>query len=178
MAAPGEGPVTETPEDRPAAGRPPSDTDLQAQVEDLKAKLEATAKQVLYLTAEAENVRKAATRERTEFARFAAQDLLARLLPILDELDAAFGALPEEHGRGVRLVRDNLAKALTEAGLKEIAADHQRFDPYLHEAVEVVTDSPLEDGTVMRVLRKGYTHNARVLRPSLVAVVKKGGAHA
>src|SRR6267378_457144 len=72
-----------------------------------------------YLQAEFENYRKRVERDAQTIVKFAHEDLLARLLPVLDEMDAAVDALTGEAGQGVRMVRDNLAKALREAGLQE-----------------------------------------------------------
>ncbi len=133
------------------------------------------AKTVLqYAQAEVENVRKASERDHAEYARQAAWNVLEKILPPLDDLDAAMAGLPPEHAAGLSMVRNNFLNALHEIGLAEIKADGLQFDPYKHEAVEVITDSNLEDGTVAKVLRKGYSYNLKVLRPALVAVVKRG----
>jgi len=157
----------------PAEEAEPS-PDLPAEVADLKMKLEEASRRLLYLQAEMENVRKAADRDRVEAGRFAAAMAVENLLPVLDDLDVAIGALPPEHAKGVALVRENAAKALGELGLREIPAEGRAFDPYVHEAVETVIEGEGKDGTVVRVLRKGYQVHSRVLRPSLVAVLKRG----
>jgi len=149
-----------------------------AEMAALRQKLENAQREQLYLRAEVENVRKAADREREDFHRRAAESVFERLLPTLDELEAALDGLPEEHAKGVAMVRENLLRSLAELGLHPIPAEGARFDPYRHEAADVVTDSPLEEGRVARVLRTGYLYGAKVLRPTLVAVVKKGGKDA
>src|SRR5216684_8041857 len=75
-----------------------------------------------------------------------------------------------EAGQGVRMVRDNLAKTLREAGLHEIPALGRPFDPYQMDAVEHVTEKDSKDGFVKKVLRKGYRLHDRVLRPAQVIV--------
>ena len=149
-------------------------TSAGAEMATLRQKLETAQREGLYLRAEVENVRKAAERERDDFHRRAAESVFERILPTLDELEAAIAALPEEHAKGVALVRDNLLRSLAEIGLHPIPSEGARFDPYRHEAVDVVTDSPLENGRVALVLRSGYLYGSKVLRPTLVAVVKKG----
>jgi len=168
-------PSPEDPEAGPAIAEvaEPS-TDLVGEVADLRAKLEEASRRLLYLQAEMENLRKAAERERLETGRYAAAMAVERILPFLDELDAAVSALPPEHAKGIALVRDNAAKALGELGLREIPAEGRVFDPYVHEAVETVVEGDGEDGAVVRVLRKGYQVHNKVLRPSLVAVLKRG----
>jgi molecular chaperone GrpE len=128
-----------------------------------------------YLQAEFENYRKRVERDAQAIVKFAHEGLLVRLLPVLDEMDAAAGALTAEAGQGVRMVRDNLAKTLREAGLQEISALGRPFDPYLMDAVEHVTEKDSKDGIVKKVLRKGYRLHDRILRPAQVSVVRNEG---
>jgi molecular chaperone GrpE (heat shock protein) len=145
--------------------------------DELLKQLEETRTALQYAQAEVENVRKASDRSRLEYAKQAAWGVLERVLPALDDLDAAVAGLPPEHAAGVSMVRNNLLNALREVGLEEIESDGVQFDPYKHEAVEVITDADLADGTVAKVLRKGYAYNKKVLRPALVAVVKRGDSN-
>jgi molecular chaperone GrpE len=128
-----------------------------------------------YLQAEFENYRKRVERDAQTIVKFAHEDLLVRLLPVLDEMDVAADALSGEAGQGVRMVRDNLAKALREAGLQEISALGRPFDPYLMDAVEHVTEKDSKDGIVKKVLRKGYRLHDRILRPAQVSVTRNEG---
>jgi molecular chaperone GrpE (heat shock protein) len=149
-----------------------------AEIASLRDKLETAEKEALYLQAEVQNAHKVAERERVEYAAHAAEEVLRKLLPALDELEAAVQSLPEDHARGVSMVQRNLLHALEDIGLRVIPAQGVRFDPFRHEAADVVTDSELEDGTIAKVLRTGYIYNLKVLRPALVAVAKRGGTSA
>ena len=128
-----------------------------------------------YLQAEFENYRKRVERDAEIVVKFAHEALLSRLLPVLDEMDAAVGTLEGETGKGIRMVRDNLMKALREAGLQEIPAIGLSFDPYLMDAVQLVSDKDSKDGIVKEVLRKGYRLHDRILRPAQVLVVRNQG---
>ena len=128
-----------------------------------------------YLQAEFENYRKRVERDAQTVVKFAHEGLLLRLLPVLDEMDAAVDASTGEAGQGIRMVRDNLVKALREAGLQEIPALGLAFDPYLMDAVEHVTENDSKDGIVKEVLRKGYRLHDRILRPTQVIVVRNEG---
>src|SRR5207253_9692933 len=110
-----KGPTVQTPDEAEA---------LRKENEQLLTKLK-------YLQAEFENYRKRPERDAEIVVKFAHEALLARLFPVLDEMDAAVQALQGEAGKGVRTVRDNLTKALREAGLQEIPAVGLPFDPYL-----------------------------------------------
>jgi len=143
--------------------------DLRRQNEELLTKLK-------YLQAEFENYRKRVDRDAATVVKFAHELLLSRLLPVVDEMDAAVAALEGKSAEGVRMVRDNLAKILQEAGLQEIPAAGRAFDPYEMDCIERVPDAEIKDGMVKAVVRKGYRLHDRVLRPAQVIVVKNGGA--
>ncbi|MCH8860809.1 MAG: nucleotide exchange factor GrpE, partial [Thaumarchaeota archaeon] len=42
-----------------------------------------------------------------------------------------------------------------------------------HEAISVVEDSSLDDGTITKEIRKGYISHNRVIRPTIVEISKK-----
>jgi len=155
-------------DETPAVAKEEEAEDLRPENEDLLTKLK-------YLQAEFENYRKRAERDAEIVIKFAHEALLARLLPVLDEMDAADAALQGDAGKGVRMVRDNLIKALREAGLQEIPALGMPFDPYLMDAVQQVSEKDSKDGFVKEVVRKGYRLHDRILRPAQVIVVRNQG---
>ncbi len=151
---------------------------VTAQVTELEAERkrnEELLSRLKYLQADFENYRKRAARETEAVIRFANEGLVARLLPVLDDFDAAIAQLDGEASKGVRMLRENLLRALAAAGLEEIPAAGTRFDPYVHDCVQQVPDPELEDGQVKEVVRKGYRLQDRVLRPAQVTVVKNEG---
>ena len=46
------------------------------------------------------------------------------------------------------------------------------FDPQTQQAISYEDTEDLPDGTVIKVLQRGFTINGRVLRPALVAVAR------
>ena len=74
---------------------------------------------------------------------------------------------------GITMVYNQLKAALAEAGLEEIDAADQRFDPNLHEAVSQQESADVPEGQVLRQLRKGYKLRERLIRPASVVVAKK-----
>lgn len=149
--------------------------DSTAEAESLRKERDEIVTRMKYLQADFENYRKRIAREAEAFAKFAHEDLLAHLLPVLDEFDAALAQLDGTAREGVAMVRDNLIKALQDAGLEEIPVQGQAFDPYLHDCVEQVQDPHAKDGLVKEVVRKGYRLRDRILRPAQVVVVKNQG---
>ena len=73
----------------------------------------------------------------------------------------------------MQLIFEQLKTALNNAGLEEIKAMDEEFDPNVHNAVMTETIEEKEDGTITKVLQKGYKLKDKVVRPSMVAVNKK-----
>ena len=154
-------------------------------IEALRADAEGQKDRALRALAEVENVRKRLERERddarlysvTRFARdlFTVADNLARALSHLpaesrDKADDALKAVLD----GVEATERELQAVLGRHGVKPIAADGQRFDPHLHQAIAEVPAEGAEPGTVVNVVQPGYTIGERLLRPAMVTVAKAG----
>lgn len=135
---------------------------------------------LLRVSADFENFKKRAARERQEAINFANQNLLQRLLPAMDNFDAALAATKNDGDpavealkRGVALIQSQLRAVLAEAGLEEIDAMGKPFDPNLHEAVAQQESADQPEGQVLQQLRKGYKLRERLIRPASVVVAKK-----
>jgi len=108
----------------------------------------------------------------------ASERLLTKLLPSLDALQQAVNAasgnslLPDETAVGLRMLQKQLTEILQSEGLEEIAAVGKQLDPELHEVVGYVESDEKPENIVVDEIRKGYTLNGKVIRPSLVVVSK------
>jgi molecular chaperone GrpE len=127
------------------------------------------------VAAEFANYRKRALREQEAFAARATERLVARLLPVLEDLERALEAA-EHHDEakvieGVGMTRSALAGVLSAEGVTEIATDGP-FDPHVHEALLVQPVEGVESGAVVEVVQKGYLLGDVVLRPSRVIVAE------
>ena len=154
---------------------PPKAPELQAELDASRLEVEELLTKLKYLQAEFENYRKRAVRDSEALVKYADEGTLLRLLPILDEFDAAVTGAEGVAGEGIRMMRANLVKALEDVGLQAIPDLGVPFDPYVHECVEQVSDPGAKDGVVREVVRKGYRLHDRVLRPAQVIVVNNGG---
>lgn len=125
--------------------------------------------------AEFSNYRKRQDREReAELRRISAQ-VLKRLLPPLDDLDRAMGAVPEEQQdspwvEGVRLIERKLRAILEEFDVQAIEAVGKPFDPHYHSALMRQESNEYPEGTVAQELQRGYMIGDEVLRPTVVSV--------
>jgi molecular chaperone GrpE len=130
-------------------------------------------------------MRRSAT-ERTEAVRFANSDIMRAVIPVLDDLDRAIEAASAKQVAsldralldGVKLVRENLLKALREQGLEIIESTGRPFDPHVHEAMMQQPSDEYPAGTVAAELAKGYRLRERTLRPAKVIVSQGPGSEA
>ena len=172
------------------AETPPSaDAELTPeQIEELKtraAKADENWERLLRTTADFENFKKRAAREKIEAAHYASVALLQKLLPVLDNFEMALAAAQTAQGdklaslsTGVTMIQQQLKNALTETGLEEIESAGLPFDPNLHEAVSQLETAEIPEGHVAQQLRKGYKLRERLLRPATVIVAKPPAGNA
>lgn len=152
-----------------------------AELDALKAKAEENWDRYVRLAAEFDNFKKRAARDRDDAVRYANQALLARLLPVLDNFEmaltaAAGGDSADSLRTGVNMILSQLKGVLAEAGVEEIDAMGQPFNPALHEAVSQRETVDAPEGQVVQQLRKGYKLRDRLLRPASVIVAKAPAA--
>jgi molecular chaperone GrpE len=127
------------------------------------------------LAADLQNLRRRADRERVEMQRFGAEPLTLSLLPVLDNLQRALAAAPEDDplAEGLRQVIRQFEEVLDAHGVRAVETVGQRFDPAHHEAVLTESNQELEEDTVTAELRPGYRMHGRVLRPAQVRVSRR-----
>ena len=157
-----------------------------AQLEELKeraSKAEEHWERLLRTTADFENFKKRAGREKQEAIKFANEGLLQKLVPVLDNFDMALSAAQTDQTdaaqslqTGINMIYQQLRNALLEAGLEEIDAADKPFDPNVHEAVSQRETAEVPEGHVVQQMRKGYKLRDRLLRPASVVVSKKPSA--
>jgi molecular chaperone GrpE len=162
-----------------APAAPPSPEEIE-QLRAQAAKAAENWDKLLRTTADLDNYKKRAARERQEAIAYANASLMQALLPILDNLDMALSAATgaaeptaKSLQTGVAMIGQQLRNALGEAGLEEIDAAGKAFDPNLHEAVSQQESEEVPEGQVFQQLRKGYKLRDRLLRPASVIVAKK-----
>jgi molecular chaperone GrpE len=132
---------------------------------------------LLRKTAEFDNYRKRIDRERQQVTEAAAADLIAELLPLVDDLERALKADAGDSGvdayrRGVELIHKQLVELLRKRGVRPIDAVGADFDPHYHQAVAHEHVEGRRDGEVTEEFRRGYMLGDRLLRPAMVKVAK------
>ncbi|MEQ1908556.1 MAG: nucleotide exchange factor GrpE [Vicinamibacterales bacterium] len=167
--------------DEPLTPQPSEDETSTAdqstsEIETLKRERDEHYDRLLRKTAEFDNYRKRVERERREQGDRAVVGLLEELLLVVDDFDLALTVDAGEGGapyrKGVELIHAKLHDMLRKQGVKAIEALGEDFDPNLHQAVMHEPSAHHREGEVIGELRKGYTLNDRLLRPSMVKVAK------
>ena len=147
----------------------------EVEIEKLVKEREDLYQRLARLQADFDNFRKRSRKEQEDFARYASQNLVERLLPVLDNFSRALEA---EYGdnnslkAGVEMTYRQLFEVLSQEGLTVIEAKGQTFDPEYHEAVMQEETDEYPDGTVIEVFQKGYKLKNKVIRPAMVKVAK------
>ena len=166
----------------PWAGRSPEDGDGEAPEErDYDAELAELNDRLLRSLAETENVRRRAKRDREETAKFAVSGFARDVLAVADNLRRALEAVPEDAADnealgslvgGIELTERELAAILQRHGVEKIAAEGEKFDHNLHEAMFEIPTADAEPGTVIQVVETGYVLNGRLLRAARVGIAR------
>jgi len=140
---------------------------------------EALQNRYLRLNADFDNFRKRTQKEKEDWSRYASQRIVEKLLPVIDNLDAAAVAVANAGedssnvAEGYLMIHKQLTDILSHEGLTEIPALDKAFDPNVHEAVMTVGRAEGQaENQVVVVLRKGYMFKDKVLRPAMVQVAK------
>jgi molecular chaperone GrpE len=152
-------------------------TALKAAIKELDEKANANYDRYLRALAELENYKKRVARERMEQIRYAGEDLLRELLPVIDNLERTLSHSHEQCDvnkvlEGVSMIQRQFLKTLEKTGVTFIDKAPAPFDPAIHQALERVADKSHPDDTVLEILQKGYVLNGKVIRPAMVKVAK------
>ncbi len=157
--------------------------ELEEKVEELETKSKAAEEQakdyldsLQRLKAEFDNYRKRMIKEQTAIIESANSELVARLLPVVDNMERALDAADKEASgglyEGIRMVYNQLMEVLSKEGLETIDPQGQPFDPRECEAVNALISDDHEDNTVVEVHQKGYKWKGKLLRPAMATVSK------
>ena len=129
------------------------------------------------LMAEFENARKRNAKEQSHMYDVGAKEVLAKLLPVVDNFERGLGAMTDadkesSFAQGIEMIYKQLTKVLEDEGVTVIEAQGKEFDPMLHNAVMQQPSDEYESGIVIQELQKGYKYKDKVLRHSMVMVAE------
>ena len=129
----------------------------------------------LRLAAEFENYKRLAQRDQREQAKFANENILKELLPIVDNLQRAVNFSKsttdcDQLIEGVQLTLKQFTETLSKFGIKQITSVGEPFDPSRHQAVATVASNDQPEHTIIQEHQPGYLLHDRILRAAMVTV--------
>jgi len=143
------------------------------------AKAQENWDRLLRQQADFENIRKRLERDKSEFQKFAHEDIVVDLLGILDDLERSVEAAENKQEnfeaflKGIEMILAHLYDLLKKRGVCAIEAQGKKFDPNIHEALMQTDTTEHADGEIIEELQKGYKIDDRVIRTSKVRVARK-----
>lgn len=162
----------------PQKGKPgdhahdPRITQLEKAIAELNEQVKKLTDLAARAQADLQNAKIRMGKDREELGAFASENIIRRILPVIDNFQRAFQHLPEdlknhEWVKGVFAIEQELVKHMTEMGLKKIEALGKTVDASRHE---VLMTGPGEEGKVIEIFEDGYELYGKVLRPAKVKV--------
>ncbi|MGN0396335.1 MAG: nucleotide exchange factor GrpE [Coprococcus sp.] len=148
---------------------------LREENEKLKERVTDAEDKYKRLLAECENIRQRNEKESSKMYDIGAKEVLVKLLPVIDNLDRAMAAIPEEDKdrpfeAGVANIYKQFLSYLESVGVTPMNCEGEQFDPTYHNAVMHVEDENVEDNVILEEMQKGYMYKDQVLRFSMVKV--------
>jgi len=151
---------------------------LRQQFEEAQAQADEYLDDLRRERAAFQNYKKRQENERSELRQTALAGVLIQILPIVDDLERALEAIPEDQADqpwvgGVALIQRKLLTTLEGFGVVPVEAEPgQPFDPFVHEAVSYEEHEDHQEGQIIAIVQNGYTLGQRTLRPAMVRVAK------
>ena len=143
------------------------------EIEKLKQEVAEEKDKRMRIQAEMLNIKKRSDDTLAMYRKYANEDILKSLLPIVDNFERALSMENEENQeflKGFAMIYTNILNILEANDVKEIASLNETFDPEVHQAVLTEKSEDVESGIVIEVLQKGYKYKDKVLRPAMVKV--------
>lgn len=166
----------ETPETNEEVVEEVTAEETEVEVEETKEptvedQLADVKKQLAYTAAEYANFRARSAKEKEQTYTNAKGNVVAELLPVIDNLERALAQEGEDFEalkKGVEMTFDGLKATLEKLGVEAYGEAGDSFDPNLHNAVMHIEDEELGENVITDVFQKGYKINDRVIRPAMV----------
>ena len=152
-----------------------TDTDSEEKVKLLEEEVNKYKELMLRKAAEFENFKRRTENDQLNLLKYAAESLIIKLLPTVDDLERSLDHFSEETDiqkikEGVQLIYNKFMKTLDEQGVKKIESVGQPFSVEFHEALMQRADDSVPPHTVLDELEKGYMYKDRVIRHAKVIV--------
>ncbi|MCV2526255.1 MAG: nucleotide exchange factor GrpE [Candidatus Lightella neohaematopini] len=130
---------------------------------------------ILRAKAEIENIRRRSIQDIEKAHKFALENFMIELLPVIDNLERALITIDKDDAlsstkKGIELTLQSLISVMRKFGLDLIDKNLVQFDPSIHQAISIDKSGKYEPNQVICIVQKGYTLNKRLIRPAIVTV--------
>lgn len=145
-------------------------------VEIIQAQLDEMKDKYLRLSAEFDNYRKRSLKEKMDLTKYASEDVLQSLLPVVDDFERAIMSMEissdmDAIKQGLHLISNKFSDFLKTKGISEIDALGKELNTDIHEAItKIPVQEESKKGKIVDVIQKGYTLNDKVIRFSKVVI--------
>jgi molecular chaperone GrpE len=159
-----------------STAEPQDDNNFEKLKQDYVLQIIELKDKYIRLSAEFDNYRKRTLKEKIELSKFAGEDVLKSILPVIDDFERGIKNLEQAQDidavkEGIFLIYNKFREFIQQKGLKEIVAIDSEFNTDFHEAI---TKIPVEDkkksGKIVDVVQKGYILEDKVIRFAKVVV--------
>lgn len=160
----------------PDSAQPPDQPDEDVSEEALLQKIVEYKNVAVRATADYRNLQRESEEKLHSMRKFANDQLLLELFPLVDYFDSALAAIPDEHTQqgwvqGIKHIQDYLMTILKNHEVERMHTLGQQFNPNVHEAVaEEASEQP--DQTIIKELQAGFAMHGKVIRPAKVIIAK------
>jgi len=149
----------------------------KTEYEGLKNKEREIDDKMLRFQADIDNIKRRLDREKTEFIKFSNTQIIAELIPFVDDFKRAFATTDSTKEfnvlhKGVEMILKHLLDLLKKKGVVAMEPLGKPFDPLYHEAIMQIESDEHPENTVIEEFEQGYLLNDRVLRTAKVKVSK------
>ncbi|MCR3754962.1 MAG: Protein GrpE [Candidatus Westeberhardia cardiocondylae] len=144
----------------------------------LEKKIKKEKENLLRAQAEIENIQKRNEKKLSDTRKFALENFITHLLPVIDNLERALETLNKSANNktidieGIKLTLKSLLDVAKKFGLETIDKINITFNPEIHQAMNILETNEHEPNKVIMMMQKGYIFNGRLIRPAMVTVSK------
>jgi molecular chaperone GrpE len=149
---------------------------VEAEIEDLKGRLQGLNDKYLRLMAEFDNFKRRTAREYEKMVESAGEKLILEIIEVRENFERALetgkSLTPEAQAfvQGMKLIFDKLESILARQGLEVFCEHGEEFDPELHDALMKQPHEKIKEEHVAQVCEKGYKLKGRVIKHAKVIV--------
>lgn len=150
---------------------------LRQAIEEKDKKIKDLSTQLLRLSADFDNYRKRVEEEKKQFFRLGKMSVIEKIIDTVRLFELAKKTMSESENeeviKGFEMIKTQFMRIIESEGVKEIETMGKKFNPNLHEAVEVEERDDVEENTIIQEIEKGYMFDDAVIKPAKVKVCIK-----